>query len=173
MSSCALTHLGDMPVRSKQTGGQVISSRGATESFFAFRCSICCITGDGVNCYWRRVYKAGGRFNLDQNQLCNDILSLPAFLERCKNEKTPVKESVLLQTPCCKLSNTGWREDDRYSAETLLHWVCIVKKLSDCHDSIPTGYEFILTCNNTTVSSEEEHLHSHCSCLESELLTEA
>lgn len=65
MSSCALTHLGDMPVRSKQTGGQVISSRGATESFFAFRCSICCITGDGVNCYWRRVYKAGGRFNLD------------------------------------------------------------------------------------------------------------
>lgn len=32
MLSCALTHLGDMPVRSKQTGGQVISSLGANHS---------------------------------------------------------------------------------------------------------------------------------------------
>lgn len=80
MSSCALTHLGDIPPRSKQLGGQIISMPWATEPCFAFCCSICCIIGDNVKCGFYWAYKTGGRFNLDWNLLCNDILSPHACL---------------------------------------------------------------------------------------------
>lgn len=64
---------------------------------------------------------------------------------------------------CCEPRSAGWREDDRYSAETLLHRASAVRKLSGCHDSIPTGYELIWTCDNTTVSfcRKEKPPHSH------------
>lgn len=64
---------------------------------------------------------------------------------------------------CCEPRSAGWREDDRYSAETLLHRASAVRKLSGCHDSIPTGYELIWTRDNTTVSfcRKEKPPHSH------------
>ena len=61
-----------------------------------------------------------------------------------------------------KARSRGGCGDDSHSAETSPHPVCIVRKLSDCHDSIPTGYELIWTYNNTAVLLEEEPPHSYC-----------
>ncbi len=124
------------------------------------------------------VYMAGGRFNLVWNLFCIDILCLYAYLEQCEPQEQENPSVIAqkwglqcLRPQCCEPRNTGWCEDDRYSAETLLHQACIVKKLSGCHDSIPTGYELIWTWSNTTVFSEEKPPHSHFSYLASELLT--
>lgn len=78
---------------------------------------------------------------------------------------------MVLETPSAvsHATQVGVRMTD--TQLRLLHQACIVKKLSDCHDSIPTGYELIWTWNNTTVFSVEKPSHSHFSCLASELLT--
>lgn len=104
------------PLRSNRIGGQVISRLWILQSpFFAFFCSICCIMADSV------IF-CGVR--------CSLWLALG--LHKWNSGKRPEQDLSPLRVRV------------RVTV-TMSHPAWIVRKLSDCHDSIPTGYELIWT----------------------------